>query len=550
MNPSKKGDKRFWDLWHKNDAVQSRRLKRPVVPNHRKWWGKFRYPGIPENIVRDRRYDWERVAENIRSLLADASVALVADASAGKTIIAILIALSRPGRTIFCVPLVHLTKQQRFVVERIGVTVPTRAVSGLVPTGKRAWRKWKERIIFATPDVVRNDVQSGALTLDPSTLVILDELDVARGKYPYVELAQLCTRAGVRVLGLTATLDSRRYPRDRQLLRDCCIPHEVREHFKVPNLTESSVVLPLTKELSECERLLKDMIVETAKQLNECHIRFDPNQILTIKEWRDLWKRHLKSDKEQIRWDEKVSLLARYSKLRHSYVTVLAEGYESLTRYAEDTLEKQDTVTARRVLIDGRFRKVLSIARRNHRHPKFQWLLKVAESHARMHRPMLVFVGQRATAVYLAEQLTLRGLPSAAVWGGRKTKRAERELDETLRKLAAGELVVLVSTSFAERGWNLPDVRSVVHYSLPQTWQSRHHRNRRAGRILSGAAFLVSVDHHMDMLWLWTTKVLAERLEPPATVQWLLGTPPRKGERPRRRKQRDTVTLPLFEEYA
>ena len=60
--------------------------------------------------------------------------------------------------------------------------------------------------------------------------------------------------------------------------------------------------------------------------------------------------------------------------------------------------------------------------------------------------------------------------------------RYQREREEALRDFKSGRAPVLVATSVAARGLDIPDVRHVVNYDLPDDIQEYVHRIGRTGR--------------------------------------------------------------------
>jgi len=80
-------------------------------------------------------------------------------------------------------------------------------------TGKTpaAYRKqtWdgKARIVFATPQVVRNDLESGLLTLKDFSLLVFDECHRARKEYAYTDVAKKYVEQSPwpMILGMTAS---------------------------------------------------------------------------------------------------------------------------------------------------------------------------------------------------------------------------------------------------------------------------------------------------------------------------------------------------------
>ena len=61
--------------------------------------------------------------------------------------------------------------------------------------------------------------------------------------------------------------------------------------------------------------------------------------------------------------------------------------------------------------------------------------------------------------------------------------RFQREREEALRDFRSGRAPVLVATSVAARGLDIPEVKHVVNYDLPNNIEEYVHRIGRTGRI-------------------------------------------------------------------
>ncbi|XP_078316516.1 ATP-dependent RNA helicase DDX4-like isoform X2 [Crassostrea virginica] len=90
----------------------------------------------------------------------------------------------------------------------------------------------------------------------------------------------------------------------------------------------------------------------------------------------------------------------------------------------------------------------------------------------------LVFVEQKRNADFLASYLSQNGFPTTSIHGDRL--QAERE--EALRDFKLGKAPVLIATSVAARGLDIPLVKHVVNYDLPQSIDEYVHRIGRTGR--------------------------------------------------------------------
>ena len=61
--------------------------------------------------------------------------------------------------------------------------------------------------------------------------------------------------------------------------------------------------------------------------------------------------------------------------------------------------------------------------------------------------------------------------------------RTQQEREAALRDFRSGRAPVLVATSVAARGLDIPDVKHVINYDLPQDIEEYVHRIGRTGRI-------------------------------------------------------------------
>jgi len=61
----------------------------------------------------------------------------------------------------------------------------------ITPAGRRAiWKKKEIRLVFATPEVVKNDIQENRLSLTDFTLLVFDESHRAVKDYAYSYVAE------------------------------------------------------------------------------------------------------------------------------------------------------------------------------------------------------------------------------------------------------------------------------------------------------------------------------------------------------------------------
>jgi len=93
-------------------------------------------------------------------------------------------------------------------------------------------------------------------------------------------------------------------------------------------------------------------------------------------------------------------------------------------------------------------------------------------------RRTLVFVGTKANADRVADQLRDEGVNARAIHGDKRQTDRERVLADFID----GKIPALVATNIAARGLHIDDVDVVLHYDPPQDYKSFVHRSGRTAR--------------------------------------------------------------------
>lgn len=100
----------------------------------------------------------------------------------------------------------------------------------------------------------------------------------------------------------------------------------------------------------------------------------------------------------------------------------------------------------------------------------------------------LIFLNHREAAERTSELLNERGIFSTVYHGG--LEQADRE--RALIQFRNGSVTYLVTTDLAARGLDIPEMKHVVHYHLPQKEHEFTHRNGRTARMhMSGTAYVI-----------------------------------------------------------
>ncbi|KAM7365252.1 hypothetical protein PAMP_016196 [Pampus punctatissimus] len=90
----------------------------------------------------------------------------------------------------------------------------------------------------------------------------------------------------------------------------------------------------------------------------------------------------------------------------------------------------------------------------------------------------MVFVETKRQADFIATFLSQEKVPTTSIHGDRE----QREREQALADFRSGKCPVLVATSVAARGLDIPDVQHVVNFDLPNNIDEYVHRIGRTGR--------------------------------------------------------------------
>ncbi|MBI4393676.1 MAG: DEAD/DEAH box helicase [Euryarchaeota archaeon] len=174
--------------------------------------GHVSHPMIRAGAVEAREYQVAIAARAIRENLL-----VVLPTGLGKTVVAALVIAdaiikSSGGKVLFLSPTRPLAQQHKDSMLALMKETPTSLFTGSVPAQERKDLWDASRIVLATPQTVRNDLEAGLYTLDDCVLVIFDEAHRAAGAYAYVDVAAraLSVPEPPRLLGITASPGSSR----------------------------------------------------------------------------------------------------------------------------------------------------------------------------------------------------------------------------------------------------------------------------------------------------------------------------------------------------
>jgi Fanconi anemia group M protein len=468
----------------------------------------------------------------------------------GKTVISLLVGADilynyRDKRILIMAPTRPLVSQHMksfSSVLKISEETIASITGKILPYARRAvWNRTDIRLVFATPEVVKNDLEEGRLNLKDFGLLVFDEAHRAIKEYAYTFIAKeyINQSSCPYILAMTASPGAER-KRIQEVCNNLFIEHieyrseedpDVKPYVNAINVKWEWLNLP--EEFRYIVSMLRSMLEERLKWL----IR---NGLL-LKSIKWIFKKDLIELGEALRYkleltmEEQrgllyIAILNQSSALTLMYCLELIESQGShslkafLDRINEDGnnthtfLLKDPRMMEIKTLVDGIIKE----------HPKILHLLQLIKDHHHLssmnnvsnspnsNSKILVFTQYRDTAKHIVEVLEKNDIKTSRFVGQAKRIGDEgmkqNEQVAILESFRNGDFDVLVATSIAEEGLDIPEVDLVIFYE-PISSEIRYIQRRgRAGRKSSGSVIILATKDTIDMRHLYSSKMRVEKM--------------------------------------
>ena len=430
----------------------------------------------------------------------------------GKTAIALLAAASRVhhagGRVLVLAPTKPLVEQHLRFFQRL-LALPGQddqslaMFTGESPPGERAAAWAQARFIFATPQVIKNDLIAGSYNLRDVTLLVIDECHRAVGNYPYVFLAQqyLATAESPLILAMTASPGGQ-----QEKVQEVCANLGIQavesrteqDPDVAPYMYEREVEVmevELPGELRHAVDDLKDLVESRLATLEEMGFPVPEPGRLSMKVLRAL-NAQIQAriqDRDSVGYAA-ASVYAELMKLRHAITLAESQGSRVLSGYVMKLFAEGSggagTKASVRLSRDPVFVRLLErcMGWKEELHPKMELLAEVVreEMESSPASRIIVFATYRDMVQQLVEYLGSHGI-AAQRFVGQAARDREKGLSqkrqiEALQRFRAGEFRVLVATSVGEEGLDIPSTDLVVFYEAVPSEIRSIQRKGRTGR--------------------------------------------------------------------
>lgn len=380
-------------------------------------------------------------------------------------------------------------------------------------TGKTNAEKRKEiwqtaEFIFSTPQCINNDITKELYDLKDVSLLIIDEAHRCLKNYSYNKIAMRykMQNDNGQILALTASPGG-----DKKTIEDVCSNMnvqkvEVRTRLSPdvkPYLQElefEKIFVDFPPEFMEIKSLLDGIYDDKLSELKQRKILFGyANKIMLLKVQNRLMSeiRKHKDGNSMIG----VSLCAQALKISHAIELVETQTIDSLVEYMREMYKQASENQSRAVkklTSDPRFSKAYTLALTlNKEHPKLYELKKIISDalSENQNSKIIVFAQFRETINKIKDFLGDVSNARVGIFVGQamkentqgvKTGLKQKEQQAMVEQFKRGDVNILVATSIAEEGLDIPEVSLVVFYEPVPSAIRKIQRSGRTARLSPG----------------------------------------------------------------
>ena len=304
---------------------------------------------------------------------------------------------------------------------------------------------WNHRIICATPEVARNDMNHNFVTPKQFNLVIFDEVHRTTGDYAYSSIAEHLENSSTRILGMTATLPSEQ-EKATEILKRLQISvvaernetsPDVKPYIQETNTQWVNVELP--SELKTIQKLLKSALDERYDLLKKNGLPLNDQQSLSS----------LLRLRPFVLSKSRKSAKPLFTGIRIHYALNILEahGVSPFLQFCKRAQAKKGVGVRDLFELDPNFTKALSLAKeaksKGIEHSKIPKLKEILNS---IPGKALIFTSYRDSVDMIHAELLKMNIPAGILIGkAGDTGLKQKKQIEVVQKFRDGEFKVLVA---------------------------------------------------------------------------------------------------------
>lgn len=478
-------------------------------------------PLLSRKVIEPREYQLNLYREAIGQ-----NTLIVLPTGMGKTIIAAMIIAKvlqeDKGKVMFLAPTKPLVGQHYRTLKSL-LDLDEKEITmftGEVDNAERLEKWVVSRVIVSTPQVVDNDIRNGNADISGFALIVFDEAHRATGNYAYVNVASAFLEVRKRlILAITASPGSDREKFDsvtkalgieKVLIRNETDPDVSRYVNDVQLNVRKMQLPPSVLEVSPYLKSLQAQIINKLRTSQVLDYGNTSRKVLASK-IPDLVQRAKDGEKALFSLIPYVSAAIRIDYaieyLESQGVQIAYDYIISILESDEKTLKRTANILRNSENFDILMSKMKSWIESEEANPKMKAALQLCEEVLGKNGDsrIIVFTHFRKTSDILVEYFRKASSPiKPARFVGQASKEDDegmnqKKQEEIIQQFRDGFYNVLVATSVAEEGLDIPSTDRVIFYEpVPSEIRSIQRRGR-TGRKHSGDVFILLYENSRDM---------------------------------------------------
>ncbi len=485
---------------------------------------------IEHELIKPSSVERRDYQTNIASAAERESTLVVLPTGMGKTIIALIVIAqtlaSKKGKVLFMAPTKPLVQQHAGFLKEQLLRFEPAMFTGEVPPAERE-SLWKEsRLVVSTPQVIENDLAEERIDIDDVDLVVFDEAHRAVGDYAYVSIGKRYQEKGGLVLGMTASPGS-----DVGKIAEVCenlgiTNVEIRSEYDddvvkyTQDVDVQYVGVNIQEGMGPVVYLLKQIFDEQVRKLREFGF-LDPKKPVTTRdllEAGNVIRARLQSGRKAFQLFRAASVQSMAMKVNHAIELAETQGSGALEKYMDkqvnEGLEKGGSKASRDLVKDARFQQARTLVFGMKRdHPKLEKVVPIIKTQflSKPDSRVIVFTHYRDTCELMTQTLDkIPGFRPVRFVGqaskGEDIGMNQREQKEIIEKFQRGDFNIMVATSIAEEGLDIPSTDLVVFYEPVPSEIRTIQRRGRTGRRRAGKVVMMVTRHTKDEAYFYSSR--------------------------------------------
>lgn len=498
---------------------------------------------IQQKFIKSDNVEQREYQIKIAEAAAKNNTLVVLPTGLGKTVIALILIANKlkktEGKILFLAPTKPLVLQhshflrQYLTIDEESIVVFTGEVS---PSERR--EKWnKARIIVSTPQVIENDLLSKRIDLKDVSFIVFDEAHHAVGVYSYVFVSEMYQkqRDDRLVLGMTAS-PGNDVAKILEVCKNLGIDNiEIRTKYDpdvrsyVHDLEITWKEIPLPNEFAYTIQLLRKSLSERLKLLKEVGV-IESSSVSLINRKKLLEaQRKIQTELRSKAKPPKIlfkaaSVQSEAMKIHYAIELLQTQGVNALKNYfqrvGKEAVSKEGSKASRSIISDSNITEAVAYVKSlDVEHPKLQEIVKIVrrQFEAKPDSKIIVFTHYRDTSSYVVKLLENVENARPVRFIGQAGKENDRGLTQkqqamVIKNFKEDTYNVLIATSVAEEGLDIPSTDLVVFYEpIPSEIRSIQRRGR-TGRKMPGKVIILIAKSTPDEAYYWASKRKEKRM--------------------------------------